>query len=541
MASDLNPGPRTNIAAMLEANAARFAERVAVIDGAQQVTYGELHGRARRLGRALLASGLQPGELVVIWAPNVLRWVEVAHAVWLAGGVVLPLNTRLKALETGPILERTQARFLFTVGEVAGLKPIEMLRAAYGAAEGDRPFQRLPHLETLVRIDDPAGFEAFAARSETVADTALTGASRDGGELAEILFTSGTTGNPKGVQLGHAQLLRSFHDWAELAGLREGDVYLVIPPFSHGFGLNGGIVVAAARGMSMVLINIFDPDLALDLIERHRVNVLAGPPNLYASLIDRKLVRGAETASLRVAFVGAANVPVELLRRVRAELGFQRAINSYGLIEGCVVSMTRADDPEDVISTTTGRALDGVSIRVVDDDGADVPVGQPGEIWLHGFNVMRGYWNDPAQTRAALGDDGWLRTGDLGSLDAAGNLRIIDRKKDMFVTNGFNVYPAEVENLLLKTGMLSAVSVVGVADRKRGEVGYAYAVPLPGQQPTEDQVIAWAKANIANYKVPRLVFLRDALPLNPNGKVDKELLRRQASEHAAEELMLSEK
>lgn len=523
----------TNIAAMLEASAVRFADRVAVIDGAQQVTYAELHARARRLGRALLASGLQPGEPVVIWAPNGLRWVEVAHAVWLAGGVVLPLNTRLKALETGPILERTQARFLFTVGEVAGLKPIEMLRAAYGDAaksdEGaDRPFQRLPHLQTLVRIDDPAGFEAFVARGETMPDVALTGASRDGGELAEILFTSGTTGTPKGVQLGHTQLLRSFHDWAELAGLREGDVYLVIPPFSHGFGLNAGIVVAAARGMSMVLVDIFDPDSALDLIQRHRVNVLAGPPNLYASLIDRNQVRNSDTTSLRVGFVGAANVPVELLRRVREKLGFRRAINSYGLIEGCVVSMTRADDPEDVISTSTGRALDGVSIKVVDDDGAAVPTGQPGEIWLNGFNVMRGYWNDPVQTRAALGDDGWLRTGDIGSLDAAGNLRIIDRKKDMFVTNGFNVYPAEVENLLLKTGQLSAVSVVGVADEKRGEVGVAYAVPLPGQRPTEEEVVAWAKANIANYKVPRRVFLRDALPLNANGKVNKELLRQEA-------------
>ncbi|HTJ62727.1 MAG TPA: AMP-binding protein, partial [Alphaproteobacteria bacterium] len=233
--------------------------------------------------------------------------------------------------------------------------------------------------------------------------------------------------------------------------------------------------------------------------------------------------------SLRVAFLGAASVPEEILHRVRSVLGIRRVINAYGLMEACVVSMTRADDAGSVISTTTGRPLEDVELKVVDDNGNALAAGQAGEILVRGYGVMAGYWRDEAQTRANLTAGGWFRTGDIGTQDPAGNVSIIDRKKDMFICGGFNAYPAEIEDLLLKMGPLSAVSVVGVPDAQRGEVAVAFVVPSTGRQVDEASVIAWARQNLAGYKVPRRVFVRASLPLNPNGKVMKDALRREAA------------
>jgi acyl-CoA synthetase (AMP-forming)/AMP-acid ligase II len=522
---------------MFEANATRLADRVAVVDGPLSWSWSELRAEVRALARGLLAAGVQPGELVVCWAPNSARWVALAHAVWLVGGVVVPLSTRLKALEAGPILERTRARILFIVGEVAGARPIDMLREAYGGPGPDSLFQGLPALTRMVRMDadrtrpgeDGTGYRQFIEAGAGIPDArleALRAAAEPDG-VCEVMFTSGTTGSPKGVPLEQAQLMRTFWDWSGIAGLSEQDSYLVVAPFSHGFGLNGGVLASALRGMTMVLMDVFEPGQALALMERHGITVLAGSPNLFPVLIDHPARRPQSTARLRVAFIGAASVPAELIRRARSELGIRRVINSYGLIEGCVVSMTRAGDPEEVICTTTGRLLPGVELRIVDAEDRPLPSGQAGEILLRGFNVMKGYWNAPAETAAAF-HDGWFRTGDIGVIDAAGNVQIVDRKKDMYICNGFNAYPAEIENLLLRRGGLSAVAVVGVPDPAKGEVGVAFAVPMPGTEPSEAELLAWAKANMANYKVPRRVFFRTSLPLNANGKVLKPALRQEA-------------
>jgi acyl-CoA synthetase (AMP-forming)/AMP-acid ligase II len=279
----------------------------------------------------------------------------------------------------------------------------------------------------------------------------------------------------------------------------------------------------------MVLLEIFEPGHAMELIRRHKISVMGGPPNLYARLMDQPGVAANPPKSLRVAFLGAASVPAEILRRVRAVLGIERVINAYGLMEACVVSMTRAEDDETVISTSTGRVMPGMEVKIVDDAGAEVPAGAAGEILTRGYGIMLGYWHDPAQTEASMEPGGWFHTGDIGVCDAAGNITIVDRKKDMFICGGFNAYPAEVENLLLQMGPLSAVSVVGIPDEARGEVGVAFVVPSSGQQVSESDVIAWAKQNLAGYKVPRRVYVRDTLPLNGNGKVMKDVLRREAA------------
>jgi acyl-CoA synthetase (AMP-forming)/AMP-acid ligase II len=288
------------------------------------------------------------------------------------------------------------------------------------------------------------------------------------------------------------------------------------------------------RAATMIPIPVFDPAALIALIERERVSVLAGPPALFHRLLDSLDEGKRDISSLRVAICGAAAVPPELIRRLLTQAGVERMINAYGLIEGTVVSMTRAGDPVEVIATTAGRAVPGVSIKIVDDGGKEVPAGERGEILVGGYGVMRGYWEDEAKTAAAVDGEGWLHTGDVGVLDGDGNLAIVDRKKEMFIVGGFNAYPAEIEALLLHNGNLAQAAVIGVPDRGLGEAGWAYVVPRPGAAASPVDIIAWAKRNMSNYKVPRRVIVVDALPVNANGKVDKEALRRQARQAAAD-------
>src|ERR1700761_1936719 len=463
-----------SIGRMFAENAARFGDAPAIVEGEIELSYRQLLDAARAGARSLLAAGIGRGDLVAFWAPNGWRWAVMAHAVWLVGGVVVPISSRLKVLEAGPILERTEARILFTVSECAGVRFIDSLHETYGSDLAD-----LPALKHLVHLDNADSFDSFLRSSAEIGDAALTQAidAVDGEDVCEIVFTSGTTGAPKGVQLSHRQMMLSYWAWSGIGGLRFGDKYLVITPFSHGFGLNAGIIASALRGMCMVVLDVFEPERTLGLIRQHGINVMGGPPNLFARLMDLAEVAADPPKSLRVAFLGAASVPMEILKRCRSVLGIERVINAYGLMEASVVSMTRACDPPDVIAGTTGRALEEVEVKVVDDAGAPLPAGTPGEILVRSYGVMKGYWRDPAQTAASLTPDGWFHTGDIGTIDAAGNITIVDRKKDMFICGGFNAYPAEIENLLLKIDGLSAVSVVAVPDALRGEVPVAFVVP----------------------------------------------------------------
>jgi acyl-CoA synthetase (AMP-forming)/AMP-acid ligase II len=525
--SDTTPIPGWGtIGRMLSDNAQLYADRTAVVDGDRQLSYAALNREARAVAKGLIAAGVQHGDPVACWAPNGWRWVVMVHAVWMIGGVIVPISSRLKLLEAGPILERTEARVLFTVTECAGTCFVDSLHAAYGPG-----LEGLPALRHLVRLDMEQNFADFAAGGAAIDDAVLDLAASTvrPDDVCEIIFTSGTTGTPKGVQLTHSQLMRSYWDWSGIGGLTAEDNYLVITPFSHGFGLNAGVIASALRGMCMVLLDIFEPAKALELIRRHRISVIGGPPNLFTRLMDLPGVAEYPPTSLRVAFLGAASVPVEILRRVGSVLAIRRVINAYGLMEACVVSMTRADDDPSVISTTTGRPLPDVAVKIVDAAGYAVVAGHAGEILVRSYGVMPGYWRDAVQTRANLTADGWFHTGDIGTQDAAGNVSIVDRKKDMFICGGFNAYPAEIEDLLLKIGSLSTVSVVGVPDPQRGEAAVAFVVPSAGQRVDEASVIAWARENLAGYKVPRRVFVRDSLPLNPNGKVMKDALRREAA------------
>jgi acyl-CoA synthetase (AMP-forming)/AMP-acid ligase II len=268
----------------------------------------------------------------------------------------------------------------------------------------------------------------------------------------------------------------------------------------------------------------------VDLVARERATVLPGPPTLYQAMLHHPRRADADLSSLRLAVTGAAAVPTSLVERMRADLGFTTVVTAYGLTESTgMVTICRPDDDAETIATTSGRAIPGVEVRVVDDAGREVTRGEPGEIVCRGHNVMQGYFEDPEATAEAIDADGWLHTGDIGTMDERGYVRITDRKKDMFIVGGFNAYPAEIEDLLLSHPDIAQVAVVGVPDERLGEVGVAYVVPAPGTDPSPDDIMAWARATMANYKVPRRVVVVDALPLNASGKVLKYQLRQRAT------------
>jgi acyl-CoA synthetase (AMP-forming)/AMP-acid ligase II len=342
---------------------------------------------------------------------------------------------------------------------------------------------------------------------------------------SDILFTSGTTGVPKGVVMTHGRTLIVATDWVAMTGLRAGDVYLQVNPYFHMFGLKAGILASVASGATMVPEPVFDVDRVLARVAAEHVTVLPGPPTLYQSILDHPQRAQHDLSSLRVAVTGSADIPVELIRRVRDELPFSNIVTGYGLTEAGTACATSEDDDAEAVATTVGRPRPGFELRIVGDDGNDVGTGQSGEVVLRGGSIMAGYLDDPEETRQVLSAEGWLRTGDLGELDEAGRLRIVGRLKDMFIVGGFNAYPAEIENTLLRHPSIQQAAVIGIPDQRLGEVGMAFVVVSGGT--SGDDIIEWSRNEMANYKVPRVVEIVDALPLTATGKVLKDVLRDQ--------------
>jgi HIP---CoA ligase len=501
--------PFETIPAVLDHAANEWSDAIAMEDGSTVLTFAQLRRQAHTAARALIANGLAPGDRVAIWAPNVWEWVVAALGIHCCGGVLVTLNTRYKGHEAADILQRSGSRWLFTVDGFLGHDYPALL-------EG----HDLGGLERVVRMRHPE-WDAFIAESDPVA--ALPEVSH--GDLSDLLFTSGTTGHPKGVMTCHGQNVRAFTSWATVIGLRHGDRYLVVNPFFHAFGYKAGWLACLLTGATCLPHPVFDPVQVLARIAPDRVSMLPGPPALFQRLLAHPDRGQHDLSSLRLAVTGAAVIPVELIERMRQELGFDTVITGYGLTEACgIATMCRHDDDPVTIANTSGRAIDGVEVVVV-VGGKEVPRGEAGEVLVRGYNVMRGYFEDPEATATSLDADGYLHTGDIGVMDERGYLRITDRAKDMFIMGGFNCYPAEIERLMLLDPSLAQVAVIGVPDERMGEVGMAFVVPAGGASIDEADVLAGCKERMANFKVPRHLRVVDALPMNATGKVQKFKLR----------------
>ncbi|MCA0211013.1 MAG: FadD3 family acyl-CoA ligase [Proteobacteria bacterium] len=502
---------------LAEASAARFGDAPAILDGGESWSYARLWREVRIAASALIARGIGAGDRVAIWAPNRREWIVAAIAVQAAGGAIVPLNTRLKGREAADILERTAARLLFTVGEFLGTDYPALL------AEHD-----LPDLRAIVCFDrDWDAFCAGGAADDPRVDTALAVLSAD--TVSDIMFTSGTTGRPKGVVTTHGRIIPMFAHWIAMVGLDAGDRYLIINPFFHSFGYKAGWVAALLAGAVIVPMAVFDVERTIRHIEEDRIAFLPGAPTIYQSLLDALDNRSFDSSSLKSAMTGAATVPPALIRRMYDELGFDRVLTAYGMTECTTITACRAGDAPELVAQSCGVAIPGLDVKIAGDDGETLAQGETGEVCVRGYAVMAGYLDDPVATAEAIDDDGWLHTGDVGHLDANDYLRITDRKKDMYISGGFNCYPAEVEKLMADHPAIAAVAVIGVPDDRMGEVGRAFVVLRPGQQASEADLLAWSREAMANYKAPRSIVIVDALPVNASGKVLKTELRDRAT------------
>ena len=510
---------------LVDIAAERHGDRTFLIDGATTITFRDLARRVRRATAALVALGVGPGQKVGIWAPNMWEWVVAALSAHSVGAALVPINTRYKGPEAAYILRKSCARALFTVNGFLGNDYAEMIRKADPALvdglaatvilRGDAPAGALTW-QDFVKRSSEADLNEVAARVRSVGP----------GDIADVLFTSGTTGNPKGAICTHSQNLRAYRDWGHVVGLEPTDRYLVVAPFFHAFGYKAGWLAALMVGATVLPQPTFDVDAVLHRIGPDKISMLPGPPALYETLLARADLAEHDLSPLRLAVTGAATIPVSLIERMRTVLGFQTVITGYGLTEACgIATMCRHDDDNETIATTSGRAIPGVEVQVVNPKGGEVPRGEPGEVVVRGYNTMLAYLDEPDETDDALRAGGWLHTGDIGVMNERGYLRITDRMKDMFIVGGFNAYPAEIENVLMRREDIAHVAVIGVPDRRLGEVGRAFVVPKVSGSIDAEELIAWCREQMANFKVPRSIAFVDELPRNATGKVQKFKLR----------------
>ncbi|MFT4200191.1 FadD3 family acyl-CoA ligase [Gordonia sp. (in: high G+C Gram-positive bacteria)] len=479
------------------------------------LTWEQLLGQVRVFAAALVASGVEPGDRVAIWAPNSYHWPIAALGTHYAGAVLVPLNTRYTISEAADIIERSDARLVVTVGEFVGTNrladllgnPVGEGRTIVGidlTGSGAPPAPAIGWAEFMTRGTD---LSAADARADHVEPT----------DLSDILFTSGTTGAPKGVLAEHRHTIAGAHGWGANGGLTDADRYLQANPYFHTFGYKAGILVSILFGATMVPLAVFSPTAAMRAVDEHKITVFPGAPTVFQTILDSPERSGYDLSSLRLVVTGATVVPVVLVERLQSDLGVETVLTAYGQTEtsGFITTCT-AEDDDVTVATTCGRAYPGMEIKLdnPDDSGA-------GEVLARGAMVMRGYLDDPAATAKTIDDEGWLHTGDVGTIDSHGNLKITDRLKDMYICGGFNVYPAEVEQVLSRVDGVAEVAVIGVPDERLGEVGRAFVTAKPGAAVDEDAVVAYAREHLANFKVPRSVVVVEEFPRNAAGKILK--------------------
>jgi HIP---CoA ligase len=509
---------------LIEYCAEHYADRIAIQDGDVRLSYAQLNQARLQAAKAVIAAGLTHGDCAAIWAPNIYEWIVAAIGMQSVGVILVPLNNRLQSVEATDILERSRARLLFTYPELEKGSPLAMLA-----------HQALPQLVTKVVFRGQAtdqgssSWSDFLGLAEQVDDQTLQqridAVKPD--DIMDMLFTSGTTGKPKGVLCNHSQNIRVFQTWADTVGLVAQDHYLIVNPFFHSFGYKAGWLAALIKGCKILPAIAFDKKAIMEQIERDRVTVLPGAPAMYQMILSTPNFSDYDLSSLRLGVTGAAPISVQQVNDMWNTLGFETVVTAYGLTESTgVISICRPDDNAETISNTSGCAIEGVEVKCVNPaTGIEVPRGSDGEIWVRGYNVMQGYFDMPEATAETINEEGWMKTGDIGVMDERGYLRITDRLKDMYILNGENVYPAEIEKLLQQLDAVAQVAVIGVPKPPQGEVGMAFIVTSPGASLEKEAVIAHCNERLARYKVPYYVEFIDQLPANAMGKVVKPELK----------------
>jgi fatty-acyl-CoA synthase len=527
-------GPALTLGQMLDAAAERNPSQEAIVFKSERVSYGELKRRADAFARGLQALGLGPGDHVVLWMPNRVEWNVANLGIAKAGGVTVTCNSRYKAFEVEYVLGHSDAKALILADrfDAAGIDYIEILREI--CPEIERPGGRLrsarfPSLEHVIVLGDrvPAGCRSWTdieRVGSSIGAPALDGIRVGPDDAAAMLYTSGTTGEPKGCLLSHGNIYYKCRVYQDLHGWTARDRYLVPVPYFHIFGAMGGVAANCLAGSTQVVMDVFDPAEAMRLIETERVTIFSGVPTMFITMLGHPSFGRFDLRSLRTGSIGAAPVPVEIMRRILDSdhgLGMD-ALVVYGLTEATGgTHWTRPGDPIDKRVSTVGLRTPEIEDRIVDAvTGAPLEPGEEGEVCIAGPTLMLGYYKNPAATAEKV-RDGWLHTGDMGVKDSDGYVRITGRLTDMIIVGGFNTYPAEIENFFLRHPKVLDVSIVGVPDPVMGEAVMAFVIPKAGETLTEEDIAAFARGRIANFKAPKYIEIVESFPLTGSGKVQK--------------------
>jgi long-chain acyl-CoA synthetase len=488
----------TNLASIAVDTAERIPEAIAYKLDDTEIPWQVVGGGSAHVAGLLKAKGLEPGDRVGIMLPNVPYFPIVYYGILRAGGTVVPMNVLLKGREVRFYLEDPQAKWLFAWHDFADA-------AETGASEAGAE----------VILVKPGEFEQLLGEAEPAPEVV----ERDGSDTAVILYTSGTTGKPKGAELTHDNMLNNAQVSRNLFETSEDDVVLGALPLFHSFGQTCTMNACAVSGATLTFIPRFDPAKALEIIERDKVTMFSGVPTMYNAMLHDDSRDQRDTSTLQQCTSGGSAMPGQLLR------GFEKAfdcivLEGYGLSETSPVASFNHPDRERKVGSI-GTPIEGVEMKVVDDDGNEVEQGEVGEIAIRGHNVMKGYWNQPDATKEVLDDDGWFRTGDMAKVDEDGYFFIVDRKKELIIRGGYNVYPREIEEVLYEHEAVLEAAVVGVPDEAMGEEVGAAVVLKQGEDVSADDLKAFVKNEVAGYKYPRKIWFVDELPKGPTGKILK--------------------
>jgi long-chain acyl-CoA synthetase len=511
-----------NLSIFVEDSARNYPDKVAVIFGPHRLTYQQVDAMANQVANALVSAGIEPGDKVALSCPNLPFFPICYYGILKAGAAVVPLSVLLTKREIVYHLDNSDAKAHICFVGSEELPMLQQAHAAFGEVAGCEhlwaitapgeasPIEGVPTVGELIASQSPR-FETIQTKAD---DTAV------------ILYTSGTTGQPKGAELTHSNLVMNAMMNTKDFGTRADDIVLVVLPLFHSFGQTCQMNGTMYCGGTIVLLPRFDPAAALQAFQDENITVFAGVPTMYWQIIDCPALEDVDLekirSTLRLAASGGASLPVDLLHRIEETFGIP-ILEGYGLSETSpVATFNRADIPRKVGSI--GPPGWGVEVRIVDDDMNDVPVGEPGEVVIRGHNVMKGYYKKPEANEEAF-RGGWFHSGDVGKMDEDGYFYIVDRTKDMIIRGGFNVYPREVEEVLISHPEVSLVAVVGVDHEEFGEEVKAFVVLAKDATITADALKEWSKTQLAKYKYPRIIEFRDELPLGPTGKILKRELR----------------
>jgi fatty-acyl-CoA synthase len=503
----------------------------------ERLSWAQFAAQVDRLAAVLLSLGVERGDRVGIWSPNRREWVQTQFATARIGAVLVNINPAYRLSELEYALNKVAVKVLICAQQHKSSDYLGMIRtlAPELTMRGTGPLQaaRLPHLRHVLGLGDglPSGVASFDALCEAADPQRIASLPQHAARLAcgdpiNIQFTSGTTGSPKGATLTHLNIVNNARYIAQAMRLGPDDRLCIPVPLYHCFGMVLGVLACVSVGASMVFPGEgFDASATLTAVAAERCTALHGVPTMFIAMLEHPQFASFDLSALRTGIMAGAPCPIETMRRVVEQMHMSEVTIAYGMTETSPVSFQSAtDDPLERRVSTVGRIQPHLEVKIVDEQGQVVPVGQKGELLTRGYSVMQGYWGDPQRTAESI-RDGWMHTGDLATIDAQGYCNIVGRVKDMVIRGGENVYPREIEEFLFRHPKVSAVQVFGVPDAKYGEELCAWVIPRPGMQLAPDEIREFCRDQIAHYKIPRYVRIVAELPMTVTGKPQKFVMR----------------